>query len=52
MFVVVGDVVHQYGAPEGIGRPRANDMRNLHRLDESGVGGRRVHAVAIDERVV
>src|ERR1700678_2085128 len=52
MLVIVGDVVHQYGAPESIGRPRANDMRDLHRLHELSVGGRRVHAVAIDERVV
>src|SRR5271170_1734144 len=52
MLVIVGDVVHQYGAPESIGRSRANNMRNLHRLYEFSVGGRGVHAVAIDERIV
>jgi hypothetical protein len=52
MLVVVGDVVHQHGTPESIGRPSANDMRNLHRLGELSVGGRRVHAIAIDKRLV
>src|ERR1700722_11599520 len=52
MLVIVGDVVHQHSAPESIGRPRANNMRDLHRLGELSVGGRRVHAIAIDERIV
>src|ERR1700683_5844051 len=52
MLVVVGDVVHQDGAPESIGRPRTNNMCNLHRLDELCLGGRSVHAIAIDERIV
>ena len=52
MLVIVGDVVHQHSAPESIGRPRAVNMSNLHRLGELSVGGRRVHAIAIDERIV
>jgi len=52
MLVIVGDVVHQHSAPESIGRTRAINMRNLHRLGELSVGGRRVHAIAIDERIV
>ena len=52
MLVVVGDVVHQHAAPESIGRPRINNMCNLHRLDELCLGGRPVHAIAIDERIV
>jgi hypothetical protein len=52
VLVIVGDVVHQHGAPDGIGRPRANNMRNLYRLNEVSVGGRCIHPVAIDERIV
>ena len=52
MLVIVGDVVHQQGAPDGIGQPRTNNVRNLHRLNEVSVGGRCVHPVAIDERLV
>ena len=52
MLVIVGDVVHQHGAPDGISRPRATNIRNLDRLNEVSVGGRCVHPVAIDERSV
>jgi hypothetical protein len=52
MLVIVGNVVHQHGASDGIGRPRADNMRNLHWLNEVSVGGRCVHPVAIDERIV
>ncbi len=39
MLVIVGDVVHQHGAADGIARPPAHNMRNLHRLTEVSVGG-------------
>jgi hypothetical protein len=52
MLVIMCDVVNQHGAPDGIGRPRANNMRNLHRLNEVSVGGRCVYPVAIGERIV
>ena len=51
MLVIVGDVVHQHGAADGIGGPRVSNMRNLHGLNEAGVGGSCVHPVAIDERI-
>src|SRR3984885_9726915 len=52
MLVIVDDVIHQHSAPDGIARPRADNMRNLHRLTEVSVVGRRVYPVAIDERNV
>ncbi len=52
MLVIVGDVVHQHGAPDGIARTRANNIRNLHRLNEVSVGSRCVHPVAIEERIL
>jgi hypothetical protein len=52
MLVIVGDVVHQHGAPDGIARPHALNMRNLHRLNEVSVGGRCVYPVATDQRIV
>jgi hypothetical protein len=52
VLVIVGDVVHQHGASHSIGRPRTNNIRNLHRLNEVSVGGRCVHPVAIDQRIV
>jgi len=47
MLVIVGDVVHQHGAADGIGGPRVSNMRNLHGLND----GSCVHPVAIDERI-
>src|SRR6202041_905049 len=52
MLVIVGNVVNQHGAADSTGRPRADNMRNLHWLNEVGVGGRCVHPVAKDERIV
>ena len=52
MLVIMCDVVNQHAAPDGIGRPRANNIRNLRRLNEVSVSGRCVYAVAIDERIV
>src|ERR1700730_4779454 len=52
MLVIMGDVVQQHGASDGIGRPHAINMRNLHRLNEVGVGGRCIYPAAIDQRIV
>src|SRR5579863_2424884 len=52
MLVIVGDVVHQHGAPDGSGRPCTNNVRNLHQLNEVSVGGRCVYSVAIGQRIV
>jgi len=45
MFVVVGDVVHQHSAADGIGGAGATNIRNLHTLSEVSVGGGCVDAV-------
>src|ERR1700723_3038964 len=52
MLVVVGDVVHQQSAADGIGGAGATNILNLHRLSEVSVGGGCVDAVAIVERIV
>src|SRR5580693_6429730 len=52
VLVLVGDVVQQHSAPDGVGRSRANDIRNLQRLNEVSVGGGCVHPVTINQRIV
>src|ERR1700691_6092942 len=52
MLIIVGNVVNQHSAPDGIARSRARNVRNLHRLNEVSVVGRCVYPVAIDEGVV
>ena len=39
VFVIMGDVVYQHGAADGVGRASAINIGDLHWLQEVGIGG-------------